>query len=342
MNESERVKGALDPTRTGLAPTRCGSRARQPRLPAGALSRRSPRRTTGTWRSPTPCATACWSAGSARCRAYASARCEGRLLPVGRVPDRPAARQQPASTSASRRARARRCSALGQDLDELLELEEEPGLGNGGLGRLAACYLDSLATLEVPAIGYGIRYEFGIFDQEIRDGWQVEVTDKWLRSGNPWEIVRPDVELLRQVRRPHRARRPMRKAAIACAGSRRTGQGRGLRHAGAGYGVNTCNMLRLWKREAVESFDLQAFNVGDYYGAVHEKVISETSRRCSTRTTSRGRQAAAPRAAVLLRLLLAAGHAAPARPARARRSRACQTSSRSSSTTPTRRSRSPS
>src|SRR5262245_11338011 len=76
-------------------------------------------------------------------------------------------------------------SRLGQDLSSLLEQEEEPGLGNGGLGRLAACYMDSLATLNVPAIGYGIRYEFGIFDQVIRDGWQVEVTDKWLRFGNP-------------------------------------------------------------------------------------------------------------------------------------------------------------
>ena len=83
--------------------------------------------------------------------------------------------------------------ALGQDLDTLLELEEEPGLGNGGLGRLAACYLDSLATLEMPAIGYGIRYEFGMFDQEIRDGWQVETTDKWLQNGTPWEIMRPEV-----------------------------------------------------------------------------------------------------------------------------------------------------
>ena len=82
---------------------------------------------------------------------------------------------------------------LGQDLDDLLRQEEEPGLGNGGLGRLAACYLDSLATLQVPAIGYGIRYEFGIFDQEIRDGWQVEITDKWLRLGNPWEICRPEI-----------------------------------------------------------------------------------------------------------------------------------------------------
>ena len=80
-------------------------------------------------------------------------------------------------------------ASVGQDLDALLEQEEEPGLGNGGLGRLAACYMDSLATLKVPAIGYGIRYEFGIFDQAIRDGWQVELTDKWLRFGNPWEIA---------------------------------------------------------------------------------------------------------------------------------------------------------
>jgi glycogen phosphorylase len=81
-------------------------------------------------------------------------------------------------------------SSAGQELSTILEQEEEPGLGNGGLGRLAACYMDSLASLDVPAIGYGIRYEFGIFDQAIRDGWQVEITDKWLHSGNPWEIAR--------------------------------------------------------------------------------------------------------------------------------------------------------
>ena len=81
---------------------------------------------------------------------------------------------------------------LGLDLDELLRQEDEPGLGNGGLGRLAACFLDSLATLQVPCMGYGIRYEFGIFQQEIVDGWQVEKTDKWLRFGNPWELVRPE------------------------------------------------------------------------------------------------------------------------------------------------------
>jgi Carbohydrate phosphorylase len=82
---------------------------------------------------------------------------------------------------------------LGQDLDTVLASEEEPGLGNGGLGRLAACYLDSLATLERPAIGYGIRYEFGIFDQEIHHGWQVEKPDNWLANGNPWEISTPDL-----------------------------------------------------------------------------------------------------------------------------------------------------
>ncbi len=89
-----------------------------------------------------------------------------------------------------REAAEQAVASVGQDLGTLLEQEEEPGLGNGGLGRLAACYMDSLATLNVPAIGYGIRYEFGIFDQAIRDGWQVERTDKWLRFGNPWEIVR--------------------------------------------------------------------------------------------------------------------------------------------------------
>ena len=166
--------------------------------------------------------------------------------------------------------------ALGQDLDALLALEEEPGLGNGGLGRLAACYLDSLATLEMPAIGYGIRYEFGIFDQEIRDGWQVEVTDKWLQKGNPWEIVRPDVSFYvgfgghTESETDEHGRLRVRwipahqVKGVACDMPMQ------------GYRVDTCNTLRLWKSEAVESFDLQDFNAGDYYQAVQEKVISET------------------------------------------------------------------
>src|SRR4029078_1107530 len=90
-------------------------------------------------------------------------------------------------------AAQRAVNALGQDLPALLEQEEEPGLGNGGLGRLAACFMDSLATLEVPALRDWRRYEFGIFDQAIHDGWQVELTDKWLRFGNPWEIVRSEI-----------------------------------------------------------------------------------------------------------------------------------------------------
>src|SRR5205085_6384820 len=84
--------------------------------------------------------------------------------------------------------------ATGTSLDELIEHEEEPGLGNGGLGRLAACYMDSLAALDLPAVGHGLRYEFGIFDQDIRDGWQVERTDRWLRKGNPWEVRRYEIE----------------------------------------------------------------------------------------------------------------------------------------------------
>ncbi len=83
---------------------------------------------------------------------------------------------------------------LGQDLDEIIKWEQEPGLGNGGLGRLAACYLDSLASLDIPAFGFGIRYEFGIFEQQIKNGWQIEKTDKWLHYGNPWEIRRPETE----------------------------------------------------------------------------------------------------------------------------------------------------
>ena len=109
----------------------------------------------------------------------------------------------------------------------LLERETEPGLGNGGLGRLAACSLDSLATLEIPCIGYGIRYEFGIFEQELRGGWQVERTDKWLRLGNPWEIVRPEIVFnIKLGGRPSLTQ--MRRDAIASAGCLTPGTGRRL------------------------------------------------------------------------------------------------------------------
>ncbi|MEY3288733.1 MAG: hypothetical protein RLZZ419_975 [Pseudomonadota bacterium] len=165
---------------------------------------------------------------------------------------------------------------IGKNLDELIALEEEPGLGNGGLGRLAACYLDSLATLERPAIGYGIRYEFGIFDQEIHDGWQVEITDKWLRNGNPWEIAKPDftyyVNLGGHSESYHDHQGTLRKRWIP----HHVVKGVAFDTPVPGYRVNTCNTLRLWSAEACESFDFKAFNTGDYYQAVGDKVISET------------------------------------------------------------------
>jgi starch phosphorylase len=166
--------------------------------------------------------------------------------------------------------------ALGQDLDALIEIEEEPGLGSGGLGRLAACYLDSLATLEVPAVGYGIRYEFGIFDQIIRDGWQVEMSDKWLLKGNPWEIMRPNVAYYANIGGHTEAHTDEQgRYRVSWVPASRV-KGVACDIPVLGYRVNTCNTLRVWKSEAEESFDLQDFNVGDYYGAVREKVISET------------------------------------------------------------------
>ena len=167
-------------------------------------------------------------------------------------------------------------SLHGLNFEELLEQEGEPGLGNGGLGRLAACYLDSLATLEIPAIGYGIRYEFGIFDQEIRDGWQVEITDKWLELGNPWEICRPEIAYRvgwkgyteTYTDSAGYQRRRWVPASVV--------RGEAYDYPVQGYRVKTANLLRLWKAEAEESFDFQDFNVGDYYGAVQEKIVSET------------------------------------------------------------------
>ncbi len=166
-------------------------------------------------------------------------------------------------------------SLLGLDFEELVEHEEEPGLGNGGLGRLAACFLDSLATLEIPAIGYGIRYEFGIFDQEIRDGWQVEVTDKWLAPGNPWEIARPEESQPvgfgghTEVWYDDAGRYRVRWAPA------RVVRGVPFDTMVVGYRVSTVNRLRLWTAEAIDSFDFSAFNVGDYYRAVEHKVASE-------------------------------------------------------------------
>ena len=165
--------------------------------------------------------------------------------------------------------------SLGLNLDELIEHEEEPGLGNGGLGRLAACFMDSLATLDFPAIGHGIRYEFGIFDQEIVDGWQRERTDRWLRAGNPWEVRRYEIEhpvgfggyTATVVDGSGRSRVKWTPARLV----------RGVPYDTpvVGYGTVTTNFLRLWAAVAPEEFDLDAFQVGEYWRAVDEKIRSE-------------------------------------------------------------------
>ncbi len=164
----------------------------------------------------------------------------------------------------------------GLDLKELINHEEEPGLGNGGLGRLAACYMDSLATLQIPAIGYGIRYEYGMFDQEIVDGWQKEISDCWLRQGNPWELKRADLAC---------------EVGFGGHTEAYTGEHGNLRWRWVpsrvvigvpydtpipGYKVDNVNLLRLWCARAHSSFDFEDFNTGDYYGAVEEKIKAET------------------------------------------------------------------
>src|SRR5271157_4739927 len=165
---------------------------------------------------------------------------------------------------------------LGQSLDRLLAHEPEPGLGNGGLGRLAACYMESLTTLDIPAIGYGIRYEFGLFDQEIQNGWQVEKTDKWLSLGNPWEMSRPEISHYvgtgGHTEQYHDEHGHFRVRWIP----EHVVRGIANDIPIAGYLTNMTNFLRLWSSEAIESFDFQAFNKGDYYDAVQEKVASET------------------------------------------------------------------
>lgn len=164
---------------------------------------------------------------------------------------------------------------LGLDLHTLIEQEEEPGLGNGGLGRLASCFMDSMATLDIPAIGYGIRYEYGIFDQEIRDGWQVETTDKWLRLGNPWALDRPEdafeVKMGGHTERYVDASGHFRVRWIP----QKVVRGIPNDTPILGYRTNTANTMRLWSAQAVESFDFGTFNTGDFFGAVAEKVSSE-------------------------------------------------------------------
>ena len=167
----------------------------------------------------------------------------------------------------------------GQDLANMLEQEPEPGLGNGGLGRLAACFLDSAATLELPVYGYGLRYEYGIFQQRIFDGFQVEAPDNWLRYGNPWEIPRPEkiypVRFYGRVEEGADARGQLRfswvggEQVLAMAYDTPV----------PGYENGTVNTLRLWSAKATREFNLEHFNYGDYEKAVEDKSRTETITR---------------------------------------------------------------
>jgi glycogen phosphorylase len=166
-------------------------------------------------------------------------------------------------------------SGLGLELADLLDQEPDAGLGNGGLGRLAACFLDSMATMSLPAYGYGIRYEFGIFDQEIRDGWQVERPEEWLRFGNPWEVPRPENTVpVHFYGRLEKSTDASGQQHVRWVDTRQV-LGMPYDIPVAGYRSNTVNTLRLWRARASQEFDLADFNAGDYLRAVEEKNLSE-------------------------------------------------------------------
>ncbi len=167
-------------------------------------------------------------------------------------------------------------SEHGRDWHPLVEEEPDAGLGNGGLGRLAACFIDSLATLEIPATGYGLRYEYGMFRQEIDKGRQVEHPDNWLRRPDPWEVIRPEETV---------------EVSINCSFQLKDGRlivvpnvptiilGIPYDRPVAGYGGSTINTLRLWGAAAHEDFNLLEFSRGDFFDAVHEKVAAEALTR---------------------------------------------------------------
>ena len=164
---------------------------------------------------------------------------------------------------------------LGLELSDLFASEPDAGLGNGGLGRLAACFLDSLATLQYPAYGYGIRYEFGIFDQDIRDGWQVERPEEWLRYGNAWEVARPEYEWpVAFYGRTEGGHDEHGKYRVRWLDARHV-LGTPFDVPIAGYRNGTVNTLRLWRARAHTELDLADFNRGDYLAAVEEKNLSE-------------------------------------------------------------------
>jgi starch phosphorylase len=164
----------------------------------------------------------------------------------------------------------------GWNLDALIDEEPDAGLGNGGLGRLAACFIDSLATLQYPAIGYGLRYEYGMFRQTIRQGFQVEQPDNWLFDADPWEIPRPHKFYVV----PLNATFELHGASVSFTRNKRSSLlGLAYDRPIVGYGANSVNTLRLWAAAAPHSFDLEEFSQGDFAGAVLDKVAAESVTR---------------------------------------------------------------
>jgi len=167
-------------------------------------------------------------------------------------------------------------AGVGQSFEKIRAQEEDMGLGNGGLGRLAACYLDSLSTMDLPAVGYGIHYEFGLFRQEFVNGHQVEHPDNWLIYGAPWELVRPEftqpVRLFGRCEQVFDDRGNFTWRWV----DTKTILGFPFDIPVVGYGTKTVNILRLWASKATEDFDLKTFNEGGYIEAVREKAYGET------------------------------------------------------------------
>jgi starch phosphorylase len=165
-----------------------------------------------------------------------------------------------------------------KDLDWLGLLDQEPdaGLGNGGLGRLAACFLDSMATMQLPAMGYGLRYEYGIFRQIIKDGWQNEQPDNWLRRPDPWEVARPEEKVEVKLDCSFQMRGGTLHAVL---GKASTLIGIPFDRPVVGYGGKTINTLRLWAAAAPDYFDFQEFSRGDFVGAVAETLTAESLTR---------------------------------------------------------------
>ncbi len=163
-----------------------------------------------------------------------------------------------------------------QDWKEVLEQEPDAGLGNGGLGRLAACFIDSMATMQFPAIGYGLRYDYGIFRQELHQGWQSEVPDPWLSHPDPWEVSRPGESVVVPLGTSFELRH----------GDIIVRRGQSMNMVGVpydrpivGYGGSTVNTLRLWKAGSASSFDFAEFSGGDFFGAVSDQILAESLTR---------------------------------------------------------------